>query len=138
MNAPLRALEAERTVLGAVLVDPTVWHAVADRLQPGDFADARHRAAWAALSRLALAEKPLDLVTLKDALHATDDLATAGGPAYLAGLLDGVPRFAEAGVLAWAGRRAARGPRLPHAHGPHVRPGPGRPHGGRVRSGCAR
>ncbi len=103
MNAPLRALEAERTVLGAVLVDPTVWHAVADRLQPGDFADARHRAAWAALSRLALAEKPLDLVTLKDALHATDDLATAGGPAYLASLLDGVPRFAESGVLAWAG-----------------------------------
>ncbi|MCM2256574.1 MAG: AAA family ATPase [Vicinamibacteria bacterium] len=111
MSAPIpRALEAERTVLGAVLVDPTVWPAVADRLHAGDFADQRHRAVWTALSRLALADRPADLVTLKDALQATDDLATAGGPAYVAGLLDGVPRITEGGVTAWAGlvREAAQ------------------------------
>jgi replicative DNA helicase len=95
-------LEAERSVLGGVLVEPALWAAVADRVSTGDFADQRHRATWAALSRLLLAGTAVDLVTLKDALHATGDLATAGGPAYLAGLLDGLPRPSERGLQAWA------------------------------------
>ncbi len=101
MIAP-STLEAERVVLGGVLVEPGLWAGVADRVSTGDFADQRHRATWAALSRLALAGTPIDLVTLKDALHATGDLSTAGGPAYLAGLLDGLPRPSESGLQAWA------------------------------------
>lgn len=102
MNAPVRGLDAERAVLGAVLNDPAAWALVSDQLRTGDFADARHRAAWAAMGRLALSDRGIDLVTLKDELLRSMDLDAAGGPAYLAGLLDGMPRVGDAALQSWA------------------------------------
>src|SRR5713101_1908495 len=84
--------DAERTVLGAILVDNGAFPS-ARRLSLQDFSDRRHRATWRAMGSLDRAQLPIDLVTLKDTLLKTGDLELAGGVAYLASLVDGVPRI---------------------------------------------
>lgn len=88
-------LRAERALLGAVLVTPERLPEAADAVTPEDFFRAGHRLLWEAMQRLAQAGRACDLVTLCSAL-SPDQLAEVGGPAYIAGLLDGVPRSSHA------------------------------------------
>lgn len=89
------ALRAERALLGAVLVTPERLPEAADAVEPGDFFREGHRLLWEAMTRLVQAGRACDLVTLCSAL-GPDQLAEVGGPAYIAGLLDGVPRSSHA------------------------------------------
>ncbi len=84
--------EAERSVIGAVLIDNQQFHRVQEMLTHESFYSVRHRKIFQALERLAEGGTPLDLVTLRAALEGAGDLEPCGGPAYLAALLDGVPR----------------------------------------------
>lgn len=86
------ALEAERAVLGAVLVDPAAYASAAAVLCDADFGRDAHRRIFAQLVKLSGAGSALDLLTLKDALARSGELEEVGGPVYIAGLLDGVPR----------------------------------------------
>jgi hypothetical protein len=88
--------EAERVVLGAILIDPALWPTVAAAATLEDFFIPRHRLVFGGLSRLASAGRAVDLVTLKDALPG-DELERAGGAAALAGLLDGMPKITNVG-----------------------------------------
>ncbi len=86
--------DAERAVLGAMLIDPAAWRQGLDMLEVADFTDPRHRQLFSWLPGLAESMEPgerLDLVTLKCALAAHGDLLAVGGQSYLIQLADSVP-----------------------------------------------
>ena len=85
-------LEAERSVLGAVMIDPSTFPLAMAVLRPEMFFRKGHEHAYRHLVEMSENGKPPDLVLLKNSLEASGLLEEAGGPAYLAGLLDGVPR----------------------------------------------
>jgi replicative DNA helicase len=85
--------EAERTVLGAVLVDNAAFNSAAEILNRDDFYREAHRRVFDAMAALAERSQAIDLVTLKDELSRQSALEAVGGAAYLASLLDGVPRI---------------------------------------------
>jgi replicative DNA helicase len=85
--------DAERTVLGAVLVDNAAFNSAAEILGRDDFHRDAHRRIFDAMAALAERSQPIDLVTLKDELVRGAALELVGGAAYLAGLMDGVPRI---------------------------------------------
>lgn len=80
---------AERAVLGSVLVDDSCLEQVARRIEPGDFADPRHRKIFAGIRAVADSGRAVDLVTVAAELGSDAD------PVYLAGLLDGIPDVAN-------------------------------------------
>jgi len=84
--------EAERTVLGAILVDNAAFNSAAEILGREDFYRDAHRRIFESMAALAERSQPIDLVTLKDELVRQSALEAVGGAAYLAGLVDGVPR----------------------------------------------
>jgi replicative DNA helicase len=85
--------EAERTVLGAVLVDNAAFSSAAEILTREDFHREAHRRIFDAMAALAERAQSIDLVTLKDELVRHAALEAVGGAGYLASLLDGVPRI---------------------------------------------
>jgi replicative DNA helicase len=85
--------EAERTVLGAVLVDNAAFNSAAEVLARDDFHREAHRRIFDAMAALAERSQPIDLVTLKDELARGSALEAVGGAAYLASLVDGIPRI---------------------------------------------
>ena len=78
--------EAERSVIGAVLVDNQQFHGVQEILTHEAFYSGRHRKIFLALERLTEHGSPLDLITLRADLERSGDLESCGGPAYLARL----------------------------------------------------
>jgi len=84
--------DAERSVLGAVLLDNQQFHKAQEILDHECFHSARHRKVWRALETLSESGSAFDLVILKAELERAGDLEACGGPAYLAALLDCVPR----------------------------------------------
>jgi replicative DNA helicase len=92
--------EAERTVLGAVLVDNAAFNSAAEVLTRDDFHREAHRRIFEAMSVLAERSAAIDLITLKDELQRVSALEAVGGAAYLASLLDGLPRMTN--VEQWA------------------------------------
>jgi replicative DNA helicase len=92
--------EAERTVLGAVLVDNAAFNSAAEILTRDDFYREGHRRIFDAMAELAERSQPIDLVTLKDELVRAQALEAVGGAAYLGSLVDGVPRMTN--VESWS------------------------------------
>jgi replicative DNA helicase len=80
-------------VLGAVLVDNAAFNSAAEVLARDDFYREAHRRIFDAMAALAERSQPIDLVTLKDELVRGSALEAVGGAAYLASLVDGVPRI---------------------------------------------
>jgi len=87
--------EAERSVLGAVLLDNRQIHKAQEFLTHEAFYAERHRRIFRALEELADAGTALDLVTLRDALERAGSLEACGGVAYVAALIDGTARSAN-------------------------------------------
>ena len=85
-------LEAERSVLGAVLLDDKAFLSVFESLKPGDFHLDSHRKIFERMIHLLSISRPIDLITLQEELQKSNELEGAGGVAYLAGLTDGLPR----------------------------------------------
>jgi len=85
-------LEAERSVLGAVLLSPEALHYASEHVGTDDFYLESHRKIFGAMLRLQAKEIYIDFVTLKEELQKSTELEAVGGAAYLAGLTDGLPR----------------------------------------------
>jgi replicative DNA helicase len=85
-------LEAERSVLGAILIDNESFHIAAAIIEPRTFFRDAHRRVFERMIALAERSQPIDLVTLKEELERAGELEEVGGPAYIASLVDGVPR----------------------------------------------
>lgn len=88
-------IEAERSVLGAVLLDNHQLDTALDKLKPGDFFDNGHQRIFQQMIQLAEAQQAIDLITLTEALQRASELESCGGAAYLASLVDGVPRVSN-------------------------------------------
>jgi replicative DNA helicase len=85
-------LEAERSVLGAILLHNDAFNAAAELIDAGDFFRDAHRRIFDKMVTLAERGNAIDLVTLKEELGRAGELDEVGGPAYIAALVDGVPR----------------------------------------------
>jgi replicative DNA helicase len=84
-------IEAERAVLGALMIDPDAIVKVANFLRAQDFYRERHGWIYDAMASLNEKHEPLDFVTLTDELERRGQLEEVGGPAYLTDLIAGTP-----------------------------------------------
>src|SRR5512147_2209304 len=83
--------EAERSLLGALLIDGGLLTRVMEHVIPEDFATEPHRLVYEACLGLSDRKEAVDLVTVQAELERNGRLERAGGAAYLSGLLDNVP-----------------------------------------------
>src|SRR5258708_3045884 len=85
-------LEAERSVLGAVLLHNDAFNLAAEVVDSNDFYRDAHRRIFDKMVKLSERGDAIDLVTLKEELGRSGELDEVGGPAYITALVDGVPR----------------------------------------------
>ena len=85
-------LEAERSVLGAILLHNDAFNLAAEVIDANDFFRDAHRRIFDRMVKLSERGNAIDLVTLKDELGRSGEIEQVGGPAYIAALVDGVPR----------------------------------------------
>jgi replicative DNA helicase len=85
-------LEAERSVLGAILVHNDAFNLAAQIITEKDFFRDAHRRIFDKMIALNERNDAIDFITLKEELARAGDLEDVGGPAYIASLADGVPR----------------------------------------------
>lgn len=97
---PPHNLDAEMSLIGAVLIDEEVLADVTDKVKADDFYEKRHQLIFAAMLRLFERHRPIDLLTLSDELEKKDQLETVGGSSYLSELTNYVPTAANASTYA--------------------------------------
>ncbi len=96
LNLPPQNIEAEESLLSAILVDNTALLDVVEILAPQDFYRTAHQKIFAAIYDLFNRDEPIDLVTLANGLKEKGHLEGVGGAAYLARLVDTVPMAVNA------------------------------------------
>jgi len=101
LKVPPHSIEAEQSLLGALLLDNQAFDRVADLVTGEDFYRDDHRRLWRHIARLMEAGKPADVVTVSESVEASEDKDKTGGPAYLGALAQNTPsalnirRYAE-------------------------------------------
>jgi replicative DNA helicase len=101
LKLPPHSVEAEQSLLGALLIDNQAFDKVADLVAADDFYRDDHRRIWRHIARLIEANRPADVVTVADSIDASEDKDKTGGAAYLAALAQNTPsalnirRYAE-------------------------------------------
>ena len=101
LKLPPHSVEAEQSLLGALLIDNQAFDRVADLVGGDDFYRDDHRRIWRHISRLVEASRPADVVTVAESIEASEDKDKTGGAAYLAALAQNTPsalnvrRYAE-------------------------------------------
>jgi len=93
-------LEAERAVLGAILLNPEAIHQAVEYVRDEDFFRDAHRRMFAKMLGLLERSQAIDVITLKDELGRAGELDQVGGPAYIASLVDGLPHGINVGEYA--------------------------------------
>ena len=88
---PPQNLEAEKSLLGALLLDDTAFPNVLEQLKPEDFYDPRHADIFRGMVGLYEKHRPIDLMTLSSELHTQRTLTTIGGSPYPTELANFVP-----------------------------------------------
>jgi replicative DNA helicase len=84
-------VEAERSILGAILLDNLSYNQAAEHLKPEDFSLDSHRRIYTRMVDLAESSRPIDMITLVEELDRRKELEAIGDVGYVSGLLDGVP-----------------------------------------------
>jgi replicative DNA helicase len=101
LRLPPHSVEAEQSLLGALLIDNQAFDRVADLVAAEDFYRDDHRRIWRHIARLVEASRPADVVTVAESIEASEDKDKTGGAAYLAALAQNTPsalnirRYAE-------------------------------------------
>jgi replicative DNA helicase len=95
IKLPPHSVEAEQSVLGGVLLDGSAWDKIADLIGEQDFYRAEHRLIYRHIARLNEQAKPVDVITVAEALESTNELEKAGGLSYLGALAQNVPSAAN-------------------------------------------
>ena len=91
VKLPPQSIEAEESILSAILVDNSTLLDVIEILTAEDFYRTAHQKIFAAIEKLFKKSEPVDLITLANALREANGLDEVGGAAYLAHLVDTVP-----------------------------------------------
>jgi replicative DNA helicase len=86
------SLDAEKTILGAILLDNFSYNEAAEHLRPDDFFLDGHRRIFQRMIDLSESGRPIDIVTLPEELGRHKELQAVGGVTYLSSLTDGLPR----------------------------------------------
>ena len=86
-------VDAEKSVLGAILVNNENYYRVLESLRPEDFYLDAHRVIFRQMVELIERSRAIDLITIQEELVRASQLESAGGIAYLASLLDGMPHL---------------------------------------------
>ena len=101
LKVPPNSVEAEQSVLGALLLDNGAWEKIADMVAEQDFYREDHRLIYRQISRLIDKGRPADVITVVEALENSNESERAGGLAYLGALAANTPsasnirRYAE-------------------------------------------
>src|SRR5947207_11106322 len=101
LKVPPHSVEAEQSLIGALLLDNQAFDRVADVVTAEDFYRDDHRRIFRHVSRLIEHNRPADMVTVAESIEASEDKDKTGGAAYLASLAQSVPsalnirRYAE-------------------------------------------
>lgn len=95
IKVPPHDEEAEKSLLGAILLDKDVIVEVAQFLHPEHFYKNAHAAIYVAMLALFEHHDPVDLITLTNELKKEKKLPMVGGTSYLSELLDAVPTSAH-------------------------------------------
>jgi replicative DNA helicase len=88
-------LEAERSVLGAIMLDNGLLNQAIELLKADDFYLGSHRSIFQHMLNLSEKSKAVDFITLTDELRRAGQLESVGGAAFISSLIDGVPRLAN-------------------------------------------
>ncbi|MBD3648413.1 MAG: replicative DNA helicase [Pseudomonadales bacterium] len=91
LKVPPHSIEAERSVLGGLMLDDSAWDSIATTITAEDFYRGDHRTIFRCVYTLAEDNKPLDIVTVSEALDAVGELENVGGLGYLTELVDNTP-----------------------------------------------
>jgi replicative DNA helicase len=84
-------IDAEKTILGAILLDNAAHSEAAERLEPDDFSLDSHKRIFLRMSELMNEQRAVDIVTLANELARAKEIESVGGVAYLASLTEGLP-----------------------------------------------
>jgi replicative DNA helicase len=101
LKVPPHSVEAEQSLLGGLLLDNQAFDKIADLVTAEDFYRDDHRRLYRHVARLIEQGKPADVVTVAEAVEASEDKDRTGGPAYLGSLAQNTPsalnirRYAE-------------------------------------------
>jgi replicative DNA helicase len=99
-RVPPHDLDAERAVIGAMLVSETAVAVVAERLAAEDFYSEVHRIIYGAMMRLYSRGEPIDQLTLTNELRSVNEFERIGGRPYVFQIVESVPTAANAGRYA--------------------------------------
>ena len=100
VKMPPHSIDAEQSVLGGLMLDNEAWDRVAEKVVEQDFYLRAHRFIFSAMSRLAEANQPIDIITVSEDLEANQQLDDVGGFAYLGEIAKNTPSAAN--ILAYA------------------------------------
>ena len=85
------SIEAERSVLGGILIANDVWDSIVEVVSAADFYRHDHRVIFRQIAKLADSNDPIDVITLSDRLAAAGELDSVGGLAYITDLVTDTP-----------------------------------------------
>src|SRR3990167_11168309 len=94
-RVPPHSIEAEQSVLGALMLDHRAWDRIADKISSKDFYRRVHQIIYEAMGRLAEQSKPIDVLTIGEALKSDNALESINGEAYLYELAKNTPSAAN-------------------------------------------
>ena len=100
LKVPPHSIEAEQSVLGSLMLKPDAWFDVIDILGVNDFYRSEHKIVFEAMDALWRDNKPIDAITVSDALSSKGQLDRIGGAAFLAELVETTPGTANAPAYA--------------------------------------
>ena len=91
LKLPPHNIEAERSVLGGLMLDDNAWDSVSERVSAEDFYRADHRTIFRCMADLVERNQPLDIITISESLEAVGELENVGGLAFISDLASSIP-----------------------------------------------
>lgn len=100
VKVPPHSLDAEQSVLGGLMLDNRAWDNIVDRIHESDFYRNENRLIYGAMARLMEQDKPVDVLTVAEALREMQQLDQVGGDVYLFELANNTPSASN--IIAYA------------------------------------
>jgi replicative DNA helicase len=91
LKVPPHSIEAERSVLGGLMLDDNAWDNISGSLASEDFYRSDHRIIYRVMADLVERNNPLDIITISEALEGIGELENVGGLAYISDLASSTP-----------------------------------------------
>lgn len=112
VRIPPHSVEAEQSVLGALMLDERAWETVSEQLLDTDFYRHEHRVIYRAIAHLVQHEQPIDVLTVAEELEERSQVEKIGGAAYLSRLVDMTPSIDNCAAYATIVRERSQQRRL--------------------------